>query len=137
MWQLATLARGGVIHANPALPPTRHVLFTEMMCDWRQDVCNEAPQRYGSIILHLPPDTLLLFSFCQLLVTQIKMEIVNFLSLIINKIIQSIASCYCCCLQFSSVQRWPLAGLRMLNNNTRLCNTFLCIHSLYQCLLQI
>ena len=48
----------------------------------------EAPQRYGSIILHLPPDTLLLFSFCQLLVTQIKMEIVNFLSLIINKIIQ-------------------------------------------------
>ena len=63
----------------------------------------EAPQRYGSIILHLPPDTLLLFSFCQLLVTQIKMEIVNFLSLIINKIIQSIASCYCCCLQFSSV----------------------------------
>ena len=28
------------------------------------------------------------FSFCQLLVTQIKMEIVNFLSLIINKIIQ-------------------------------------------------
>ena len=84
----------------------------------------EAPQRYGSIILHLPPGTLLLFSFCQLLVTQFKMEIVNFLSLIINKIIQIYRQLL---LLLSSVQfslAMAASGLRMLNNNTSIAILF-------------